>query len=685
MTERRATHLDVESSNPFLVDPADGLPSRIAVIGAGTIGPDIAYFFKHTRPTVDIVVVDIVEEALKSAEAHIEGLVEKGLRYDQLDGTDREDILDIQYTTDYADIAGAELVIEAVTEDLDVKRQVVAEIEEAVDSECIITSNTSSIPAERIFSEARHPERTTITHFFAPAWRNPAVELVNWQAVERSNLAYLYRLFGALGKLPLVVEDELAFMLDRVFVNWCNEAGKLLDRATAAEIDSAVAEFVRAGPFAVLNLANGNPIHVKACTYLAEENDVYQPEYLFRSVETWDTIGPGAEVDVPADRQRLIRDRLLGALFSQATDIVDRGIGTRADLNLGCEAALGFEDGPFDVMTELGSDEVTRILDEYAAVRPEMPTPDRDLAAYLDFDRHLVFDRIDETAVITIRRPHRGNILSTDLFDELERALRGYADDPAVEGVVLTGFGPGAFSSGFEIDSFLDVLGDYERSREYARMCSDLFEYMHQLELPVVAAINGHVMGAGLELAIRCHSIVAMDDTYLQFPEVTLGILPGIGGMVVPYRRWPEVSAETFSDMIRFAERLSTVEAAELGIVDRLSNGQASLLRVAVDQARSYGGLIEPMADTLDRTVDIDPPVPTADPVSADGQPLSPEVDEIICDGIAAVASASTLEDAFEAGYEAFARTATTDAASEGISAFLEKREPDLRGESDAG
>lgn len=682
MIDQRAAHPTTESANPFLMDPADGHPATVAVIGAGTIGPDIAYFFKHSRPGTRLVVVDIVEEALDSAEDHIHELVEKGLRYGHLEESDETAILDIEYTTDYGAIANADLVIEAVTEDVSVKREVVSQVEAMVDPACLITSNTSSIPAERIFAEATRPERTTITHFFAPAWRNPVVELIQWEAIDPANLDYLYWLFGALGKLPLVVEDELAFMLDRLFVNWCNEAGQLLDTATAAQIDSTAEEFVEAGPFAVLNLTNGNPVHVKAGTYLAEENDVYRPANIFRSVDSWDTIVPGTCVDVPSDMQATIRDRLLGVLFSQTTDVIDRGIATRADLHVGCEAALGFETSPLDIMNELEDEEVTRILDDYRDLRPRMPGPDHDLATYDEFDRHLVYDRAGQVAVVTVRRPHSGNILSLGVFDELEHALRRYDDAHDVDGVVLTGFGPDAFSSGWEIDSFLEILGDYDRSLAYARECSNLFEYMESLELPVVAAINGHALGAAVELAVRCDSLVAIDGTFLQFPEVTLGILPGIGGIVVPYRRWPDVPDGTFSDMIRFAERLPTTDAADHGIVDRLASDRAELLVTAIDQAAAYDGHVDPLRDRLADQIDIQSPEPIDDPVAEDGRELSPNVDEIVCDGITDAATATSLETALEAGYEAFARAATTGAAREGVTAFIEQRDADLRGAS---
>ena len=76
-------------------------------------------------------------------------------------------------------------------------------------------------------------------------------------------LEALRAIFASTGKVPFVTSDALCFMLDRVFDNWCNDAALLLDRATAAEIDTVAGEFVQAGPFFVLNLARGNPIVVE--------------------------------------------------------------------------------------------------------------------------------------------------------------------------------------------------------------------------------------------------------------------------------------------------------------------------------------------------------------------------------------------------------------------------------------
>src|SRR5690606_36134850 len=281
-----------------------------------------------------------------------------------------------------------------------------ADVEKRVADDAIITSNTSSLPATRIFSQLRNPRRATVTHFFAPAWRNPAVEVIDWERADPALVEHLRRFFCETGKLPLVTSDAPCFMLDRIFDNWCNESALLLDRASAAQIDTVAGAFVHAGPFFVLNLANGNPIIVETNTLQAdEEGEHYRPAPIFDSVERWRTVAPGKSVPVDDGTAADVRDRLLGVLFSQSVDILDRGIGEPADLDLGCRIALGFRQGPLTLMRDLGEGETERVLQCFADERPGMPMPKRALAEYQRFERHVLVDDVGDVKVITLRRP----------------------------------------------------------------------------------------------------------------------------------------------------------------------------------------------------------------------------------------------------------------------------------------
>ncbi len=661
--------------NPLIVKPARPMPKVVAMVGAGTIGPDIGYYLISSVPDIKLYVVDIVEKPLENAQKRIEGYIQKAIEKKKMtEEKSRAVETNIHYTTDYAEIKEAKLVIEAATESLEIKRKIFAQVEEIVTPETIITSNTSSIPAERIFSGVKRPERTTVTHFFAPAWRNPVVEVITWEKVDRKIVDYLVWMFCRTGKTPIVSKSEICFILDRVFDNWCNEAAMLLDIATSSQIDKVAEEFVYAGPFYVLNLARGNPIIVETNTLQMEEGQHYRPAKLFQSVETWVAPSPGSEVEVPSEIRRRVRDRLLGVLFSQCFDIINRGIGTLQDLNLGCQIALGFREGPFDIMRDLGDRETRRVIAQFQKDRPGMPGLKGGVSRYQDFKRHILVDQMDEVKIITMRRPQFMNALNDDVNDETLEVLRNGENDPTVRGFVITGYGERAFCAGAEIGKFPQLLGNAEASVQYSRDCSRLLRFIDGTGKPVVAAVNGMALGGGAELAMRCHRLVATRSAYFQFPEVTLGILPGIGGMVVPYRRWP-VSSKLLHDMIRFGARLSAEEALGIGVVTRLADDYAGLIACAVQEVKDLVGKVEHIPDGPVEIAEMEfTERPMAGKLS-----LSREVVEIISKAIQDAARAPTFEEALEVGYRAFGHVACTEAAKEGISAFLQKRNPEFR------
>jgi enoyl-CoA hydratase/3-hydroxyacyl-CoA dehydrogenase len=659
-------------NNPLIGVPSRPLPKHIGIIGAGTIGPDIAYYLKSAIPGLSLVLIDIVEDQLDQALRRIEGYADKGVKRGKLTADQAAGVMEnLSTSTDYSTLAECDWVIEAATENLDLKHKIFAQVEAIVGKDALITSNTSSIPAAWLFSKLKHQDRCTVTHFFAPAFSNPVVEVIDWDGGSTENLEYLRWLFCATGKVPMVTTDDVCFMLDRIFDNWCNEAAYLITNASAREIDSVALDYVHAGPFDVLNFANGNEIIPEVNTLQAnEEGEHYRPAPYFRSVKTWNTVPRGKPIEVRPETADRIRDRLLGIVFSQAVDIVDRSIGTSADLELGCRLAFAFKKGPLDLMKELGKEEVSRILQRLEKERPGMPLPNQDVACYQDFLQYLLIDDIDGIKVITIRRPEALNALDDELNDEILSIIKQYEDDPQVKGFVITGYGDRAFCAGADIGRFPEYLGDAEGAAQYARDSSRLLRHIDGMTKPVVAAVNGMALGGGLELAFRCHSIVAIEKAWLQLPEITLGIVPGIGGMVVPYRRWPE-AGQTFHDMLRSGKKLDAQAARKLGIIDELADDYADLIKRAVEKVASIQGSVMKIAD---ESVTI----PSFDPITSGGKRLSAKVISIIEDTVTEAALSPSLETALEVGYRAFGKSACTAAAQEGIESFQQRRQPDF-------
>jgi enoyl-CoA hydratase/3-hydroxyacyl-CoA dehydrogenase len=218
------------------------------------------------------------------------------------------------------------------------------------------------------------------------------------------------------------------------------------------------------------------------------------------------------------------------------------------------------------------------------------------------------------------------------------------------------------------------MLGDPEASAQYARDCAKVQVFMDQMDKPVVAAVNGLALGGGLEIAIRCHSIVAVQNASLQFPEITLGILPGIGGCVVPYRKWSQ-GANLFHEMICLGRPLRAKEAAEVGVVAKIAENFPGLIAAAIDEVNHLQGNINRIPEG---SIDL-PEIMIPDEPKAGNQLLSKEAVSIAVRTIKEAAAVEKLHAALEIGYKGFGEIACTDAAKEGISAFLERRRPEFK------
>ncbi|BBO91917.1 3-hydroxyacyl-CoA dehydrogenase/enoyl-CoA hydratase family protein [Desulfosarcina ovata] len=660
--------------NPYLIEPTISLPDEMAVVGAGHIGPDIAYYLRTGMPDKKLYLVDVVEEPLKKAEARFKGYADKAVQKKKMKPEQAEKVLgNIVYTTDYAQLKNCGLVIEAATENLALKKKIFANLEAATSKEALLTSNTSGIPANEIFADMQYPGRSTITHFFAPAWRSLPVEVINWEGASDELINNLLWFFASTGKAPLVTDNVYSFLLNRIFESYTSEAAFLVDRATAKQVDHVAEAIVAAGPFFVLNLTGGNPLIYESQTRRMGENACYQPAHLLHSVAQWTVNRPGTKVDVPDDLAGWIKDRLLGLIFSQCFDIADRHVGTRADLNFGSIIGLGFKKGVFELMADLGDAEVKRIADAFVKERPGFPAPTRPIAEYTDFPRDILVDDKDGVRIITMRRPQAANALSAYTCDEILTELKKGEQDPAVKGFVITGYGTKAFCAGADIGGFIATLGNHAAGAEHSRSNSKVIEYIDTMDKPVVAAVNGLAMGGGVEVAMACHSRVADKKAFFQLPEITLGILPGMGGAVIPYRKWPQ-AAETFHGMVAEAKRLTCQDAEAIGMVQTVTSSYPEMIQAALAEVDRLSGQV-PRAATGPVSI---PEFTVPEAPNAGGLPLSREALSIVAQLVNEGAAADSLKAAMAMTYERCGDIVCTDAPREGVFAFMEKRKPNF-------
>ena len=471
------------------------------------------------------------------------------------------------------------------------------------------------------------------------------------------------------GKTPLAAANVFSFLLNRLFESWGSETTFMLDKASSKEIDFISEEFLGMGPFGIMT----NPLTYASQTRRAAENPAYAPNKLLLSVDKWTYNKPRTKVDVNPELAEWIRMRFLGCVFSQAFYIADKSVGTSADLNFGSMVALGYKKGIFDLMASLGAEKVTDIMKKFLAERPGFPQPTKPIEEYVNFPRDILVDKKDGVVILTQRRPQVANALSDHTCNEILAELKKGEADDSVKGFVITGYGPKAFCAGADIGGFVATFGNHEKGQALSRGNSQVLEYIDKMNKPVVAALNGLAMGGGTELAIRCHSAVALEKAFVQLPEITLGMIPGMGGVVIPYRKWPQAAAK-FHAMIGKSERLPAQEAAEIGIVKKIVKTFPELIDAAIAEVNNLQGNIPRVPDG---PVDI-PEFVVPDAPMAGDLPLSKEILGIIGGIINKAAKANTLAEALEIAYVGAGDISCAPDCKEGVTAFLQKRKPEF-------
>jgi len=243
--------------DPPVADPtAKAAPIReMLLIGAGIMGGGIAEV--TTRSGVTVRMRDLKPEALTHALLTVRSLVAERSRRRR--GTGARD-LDTQMARLYPtfDLAGAgraDLAIEAVVEDLEIKRRVFAELEVRMRPDALLATNTSSLSVDALAAGLKHPERMCGLHFFNPVHRMPLVEVVRGARTSDAALVTAVAFARKLGKTPVVVRDAPGFVVNRVLMPYLREAMYLLEEGfTIREIDASMRRFgMPMGPFEVLD------------------------------------------------------------------------------------------------------------------------------------------------------------------------------------------------------------------------------------------------------------------------------------------------------------------------------------------------------------------------------------------------------------------------------------------------
>ena len=236
-------------------DRAEPFPvAHVGVIGAGLMGAGIACV--TVQAGLPVRMKDTDEAALERGVEYVKGVLEDRRRRGSITLTEREQTsARLTRTSDYADVASADLVIEAVFEDLALKHAVLRDLEAIVKDTCVIASNTSSLPIARIAEGSARPERILGMHYFSPVHRAPLLEVVRTKHTAPRAVATAVALGKRQGKTVIVVHDGTGFYTTRILAPYLNEAAQLLTEGVSVDaIDAALVDWgFTNGPLHVLD------------------------------------------------------------------------------------------------------------------------------------------------------------------------------------------------------------------------------------------------------------------------------------------------------------------------------------------------------------------------------------------------------------------------------------------------
>ena len=658
---------------------------KAAVVGAGTMGGEIAQVIASAG--IPVVLKDVeqefVELGLKKAQevtaAQLGGLVHKQkITQQQADAQATEILGRIHGTTEYEGFGDVDFVVEAVPEKMAIKQAVFAELDALTPGHAILASNTSSLSISEMADATSRPDRVVGFHFFYPASFMRLVEIVEGADTSPETMQTATRFAQAIRKMPIACGEEPGFVVNRILNSAISEIWRVQesDGLSIKAIDDAVAasRVAPMGPFFLTDLLGLDTV-LHVAKHLQES---YGPEsfYVHKGMEAYVEAGelgaktgkgfydngqPRSEGETEFDHDELTQRFVLKA-FVEACLVLEDGMATVRDIDLGMMAGAGLIPPPFARADQTGLDEVLAALERAAGEWGEQFEPPLILRrlvaqgrvgaksgqgffAYKQPDdgfeqgEAVQLETRDGYAIAWLDRPP-ANSLAPQVIEELGRVWEHVDADESIRALIIASANPMLWCAGADIKAFTKL--DADTGAKLLDETHALLRRMESSSTITIAAVNAVAYGGGCELAMGCDVRIAAQSASFGQPEVNLGIIPGFGGT----QRLPRlVGTARALELNLTGDPISAGEAYEIGLVNRVVPDH-ELHDVARAWARKLGGQAPLAVAAIKRTT----------------------------------AGDADLDEGIAAEKAAFGNVFASADAREGISAFLGKRSPQWSG-----
>lgn len=560
--------------------------TKIGVIGAGNMGAGIVQ--KIAQAGLSVVMIDTQEMLVQKGLANIKAMLQAGVERKILSPAQMAATVSrITATVDFQQVADADLIIEAVFEDKDVKTALFQKLDAICDQHTVLATNTSSFYVREFAKKINRPERFVGLHYFYHPAKNRLLEVIPHQGTSPETVE-LAEMFAKLhGKVAITVGDAPGFAVNRFFVPFLNEATRMLEEnlANIPTIEEAAkrAFKIGMGAFELMNVT-GIPIAVHAADTLGRElGPLYATSVTLRKQmekkENWDLSG-----QVDEAKLETVEDRFLGVCVGIAAALVDEGVATIEDTDRGAKIGLRWARGPFEIMNRLGIAKTCQVVEAVARKYSDFAIPEilknhKQTGKPFEF-RWVDMKVKDQVAYITINRPEVMNALNEAVVRQLEERFSEAESNPDIKGIVIQGTGK-AFVAGADIRYFIQNIKNnrINDTVAFTRGGHELLLRIENSTKRTIAVLDGLSLGGGSELALACQAIVATSAGSLGFPETAIGIFPGLGGMLRTAR---QIGTELAKYYVLTGRTITAQDAYELGIVAKIVN-QQDLEKIILD------------------------------------------------------------------------------------------------------
>ncbi len=332
--------------------------TKVGIVGAGLMASQLALLFAR-RLEVPVVLTDLDQARVDKGVGYVHGEIDKLLLKGRL-GHDKANRLRalVSGAVEKADVfADADFVIEAVFEEMKIKKQVFADVEKIVSPACVLATNTSSLSITEMAADLEHPERVVGFHFFNPVAVMPLLEIVRGERTDDATLATAFATGKALRKTTILVKDSPSFIVNRLLGRFMGEVSRIVDEGTPITVaDGAFAGVAPMPPFVLLTLVGpAVALHNNETLRGAFPDRFYVSENLRRLVAAGKPgiYGPDGAVDPEVAEMfetgdveltaEQVRERVLSVLAEEARLMLDEGVVVGPeDIDLGMITGAGF-------------------------------------------------------------------------------------------------------------------------------------------------------------------------------------------------------------------------------------------------------------------------------------------------------------------------------------------------------